>query len=172
MTEPTPPNKFIDQKEPTRSRPIPQSELDFNLMTTNTEWGGVYIPERLKAKLQKEYRIVDAGGNTIGIHKEALWDLLGFYTRDMRLANLSTLNNEVQYCQYFLDLANDFLRTDFIEPFLICLSRVATVLELSQSKGGFLRKRMNTLTQEHYQQEIAPKSKGFFGMGNKGGEQK
>jgi hypothetical protein len=30
---------------------------------------------------------------------------------------------------------------------------------------------MNTLTQEHYQQEIAPKSKGFFGM-NKGGEQK
>jgi hypothetical protein len=45
------------------------------------------------------------------------------------------------------------------------------VLELSQSKGGFLRRRQNTLTQEHFQQELAPPKKNLFGLGagkNKG----
>jgi hypothetical protein len=149
-----------------KSRPIPQSELDFNLMTTNTEWGGQYIPEVLKSKLQREYIEVRADGKQY-IKKEGLWELLGFYTRDMRLANLSEFNGEMAYCVYYLDLANDFLRDDFIEPFLICLSRAATRLELSQSKQGFLRRRMNTLTQEHYQQELEPKKKNFFGMAKK-----
>lgn len=148
-------------------RPIPQSDLDFNLMTTNTEWGSHFIPNSLKDKLSKHY-VVSKDGKKY-LKKEGMWELLGFYTRDLRLANLSHVIGEVTYCQYFLDLANDFLRADFTEPFLICLSRVATVLELSQSKGGFLRRRMNTLTQENFRQEIEPKKKNFFGM-NKGGE--
>lgn len=156
---------FIPQyqdKKPTR--PIPQSDLDFNLMTTNTEWGGAYIPDELKKKLSKLYLVENVDGSVVQ-EKEQLWELLGFYTRDLRLANLSSFNGEHTYCQYHLDLANDFLREDCIMPFLICLSRVATVLELSQSKNGFLRRRMNTLTQEHYSQEFEPpKKKNFFGI--------
>jgi hypothetical protein len=57
-----------------------------------------------------------------------------------------------------------------IEPFLICLSRVATLLEISQSKGGFLRKQMNTLRMENMQGEIEPPKKSLFGVGkNKDG---
>lgn len=145
-------------------RAIPQSELDFNLMTTNTEWGSAYIPEELRNKLSKMVMYDGEDGNKF-FAKEQLWDLLGFYTRDMRLANLS--GGELTYCQYYLDLANDFLRCDFIEPFLVCLSRVATVLELSQSKAGFLRKRMHTLTQEHYQESVEPKKNTFFGVKQK-----
>ena len=34
-------------------------------------------------------------------------------------------------------------------PFLISLSRVATIIEISQSKNGFLRKQMNTMTNKN-----------------------
>ena len=148
-----------------RRRAIPISDLDFNLMTTNTEWGGQYIPEELRRKLQRDYIEVINGQQYL--KKEGLWEMLGFYTRDMRLGNLSEFNGELNYCTYYLDLANDFLRDDFVEPFLISLSRAATILELSQSKKGFLRRRMGTFTQEHYQQELDPKKKNFFGMGKK-----
>jgi hypothetical protein len=100
------------------------------------------------------------------VSKESLWGLLGFYTRDMRLANLSTFNGEVEYCQYFTDLAGDFLQTNMVEPFIICLQRVATILELSQSKSGFLRRKMNTFTQESIRKgfDDEPPKKQLFGV--------
>jgi len=158
----------------TKNRILPRNELDFNLMTTEGEWGKDYINSELRERLNKYFvkrdsegkQIFDNEGNLIG-SKKSLWEMLGFYTKDMRLANLSYLNNEIQYCQYFLDLAGDFLNMDMIEPFIICISRVATVLELSQSKGGFLRRRMHTLTTESMSGELEPQKKSLFGSGNK-----
>lgn len=151
-------------------RPVPQSDLDFNLMTINTEWGSTTIPEELKEKLSKRFYVRDQTGKVATdetgkpyVNKEALWELLGFYTRDMRLGNLS--NTELNYCQYYLDLANDDLRMDYIDAFLICLSRVATVLELSQSKRGFLRKIIQTFIQKRTDTLVEPKKKSFLGLG-------
>ena len=54
------------------------------------------------------------------------------------------------------------------EPFINCISTVAGVLETSQSKGGFLRRRQNTFTQEHFQSELdGPKKKSLFGKNQK-----
>ena len=131
-------------------------------MTTESVWGKPEVSQELKNKLNKYFMELDSEGNkkiTIG----SLWGLLGYYTRDMRLANLSLWNGEVNYCQYYLDLANDFLQAEMIEPFLICLSRVATMLELSQSKGGFLRKQMNTLRTESKHGELEPPKKKLLG---------
>lgn len=149
-------------------RVSPQSELDFHLMTTDGVWGKAEVSQELKNKLNRYYYIKDEKGNN-KIDSSSLWGLLGFYTRDMRLANLSLWNGEVAYCQYYLDLANDMLQAEMIEPFLICLSRVATMLELSQSKGGFLRRMMNTLRTEHLQGELDPPKKRLFGDKNKKG---
>ena len=146
----------------TSNRVLPRSDLDFNLMTTNGVWGTKDINPELQARLMKYYAYKDENG-AVKIDKSSLWSLLGFYSRDLRLANLSTWNGEVFYCQYYLDLSADFLREDMIEPFLICLSRVASVLELSQSKGGFLRRRMNTFSQENITGELEPKKKTLFG---------
>lgn len=167
----------MGEKDPTNKtntiyktvRPIPHSDLDFNLMTTNTEWGSGFIPDGLREKLSKSYEVRKIIDNKEYLEYESqdLWALLGFYTRDLRLANLSVVYGEVAYCQYYLDLANDFLREDFIEPFLISLSRVATICELSQSKGGFLRRRMNTFTQEHIARDLEPKKKNLMGMNSK-----
>ena len=157
-------NNQPNYKDTIKSRPIPQSELDFNLMTTNTEWGGRDIPEDLKEKLIKYSEVKNNAGELQGYRPNNHWTEMGFYTRDFRLANLSDMKGELFFVRYYDELANDFLKDGFIEPFTIALSRSANVLETSQSKGGFLRKRMNTLTQEHYQQELEPKKKNFFGL--------
>lgn len=143
-------------------RPLPTSELDLNLMLTNSVWGEGEVSEELKEKLTKYYTVKDASGKQT-VQKEKLWGLLGFYTRDMRLGNLSEWNNELQTCRYMIDLANDFLSCDMIEPFLISLSRAATILETSQSKQGFLRTKTNTLRHENINQTLEPPKKALFG---------
>jgi hypothetical protein len=145
-------------------RATPQSDLDLNLMMTDSVWGKPEINQELKDKLSKYYSNGKVGDDgKIQVTKESLWGLLGFYTRDMRLANLSSIDNELQTCRYMIDYANDLLLVNLVEQFLIALSRAATILETSQSKRGFLRIQMNTLRQEHLTQQIEPPKKGFFG---------
>lgn len=148
-------------------RVLPRSEVDFNMLMTDTVWGSQYINKDLREKISRYYVSKDKDGKDV-LKKENMWGLLNFYTRDMRLANLD--NKELFYCRYYLDLGGDFLQVDMIEPFLICLSRVASVLETSQSKKGFLRKRMNTITSEQYSSDFEPKKKTLWGKNNSGGE--
>ena len=148
-------------------RSVPHNEIDLQMQLTDPKWGH-NVPIELKEKLSKIKGYMQTEGGYVEV-KEQLWGLLSFYTRDVRLGNLSYIMGEVEYCRYYLDLANDLLREDYIEPFLTCLSRVATVLELSQSKGGFLRKIFSTIKQEHYREEKEPKKRNLFG-GKSGGE--
>lgn len=159
------------QEDVVVSRPLPTNDLDLNLMLTNSVWGSREVPQELKDKLMRYYQDIDEKGETT-VTKASLWGLLGFFTRDMRLGNLSSFDNELQTCRYHIDLANDLLTVDMIEPFLVALSRSASILETSQSKGGFLRRMMNTIRQEHVQQQLEPPKKKFFGGGqqeNRGG---
>lgn len=159
-------------------RQTPTSELDLNLMLTDSVWGKSEMNEDLKNKLKKHYLQRDEKGKPVYTKQAdgtfiplgttaSLWGLLGFFTRDMRLGNLSAFDNELFTCRYHIDLANDLLSVDMCEPFLIALSRSATILETSQSKSGFLRKIMNTLTQRHIKQELEPPKKGMFGSKEK-----
>jgi len=143
-------------------RDVPHNEMDLQMQLTNPKWGHE-VPEELKEKLSaiKGYAKTE-NGEYVEV-KDQLWGLLSFYTRDVRLGNLSTMWGEVEYCRYYLDLANDLLRENYVQSFLTCLSRVATVLELSQSKGGFLRKLINTIRQEHLREEREPKKRNIFG---------
>lgn len=160
--------------QPSR-RTVPLNDLDMSYMTTNSVWGQSEVSEDLRKKLSKlefvkdEHGdiIKDENGNPVAVYKDSLWGLLAFYTRDMRLANLSTFNGEVAYCQYHIDLASDLLQSDMIGAFLIALSRAATILELSQSKGGFLRNKQNTFTQENVSRDEGNQKKSLFGMGGK-----
>lgn len=152
-------------EEQNEFRSVPLNDLDLNLRLTNSSWGlNSEISPELKEKLSKYWIQTDEEGKQF-INKKSLWGELSFLTRDLRLANLS--EEELIFVRYHLDLAGDMLNCDYIEPFLIAISRVASVLETSQSKKGFLRKAMNTLRQETYKQEIEPPKKSFFG-GNKG----
>lgn len=162
------------QQNPTNQRAIPLSDLDFELMTINTEWGGQNVPHELKESLTENYTIKeqdDKGNITERQVQQPTWQSLGFYTRDQRLGNLDRMRGEVEFVRYYNDLANDFLQAQeglslqcsFKKPFLICLSRGANILETSQSVNGFMRRRLNTMTHESFQQNTEPPKKTFFG---------
>jgi len=143
-------------------RTLPTSELDLNMMLTNAVWGRPEVSNELKERLMKHYSETGTDGKVV-VTSGSLWGLLGFYTRDMRLANLSEWNKELQTCRYMIDLANDYLSENMVEPFIIALSRAVNIMETSQSKQGFLRKQMNTITQKHQTQSMDPPKKQFFG---------
>lgn len=155
-------------EEQTNKRWIPQNELDYALMTTDSVWGKSEVPYELRNKLNKYFLGKDKDGKQ-EITKESMWGLLGFFTRDMRLGYLNEWNGELAYCQYMLNLANDLLQENMTSSFLVALSRVATILELSQSKKGFLRRNMNTFVQENIHKEQEPPKKSLFGIGKQQG---
>ena len=142
-----------ENNKPQQRRVLPQNELDFYLLTTNSQWGGSEIKDRLD--------------NKEGDEENMYWNLLAFYSRDLRLANLSVWDGELNYSRYYLDLAKDLLHVGLKKPFSTALGLAATVLETSQSKGGFLRRRMGTVTSE-YREEVEPPKRSLFGMGTKG----
>jgi len=129
-----------------RPRNVPMSDLDLQMQMTEPQWGKE-VPPELKERLTKVYGHLDETGQLVVTGKEALWELLGFYTKDMRLANVN--DTQLEYCKYYIDLAGDALREGYISSFMTALSRAVTVLELSQSRAGFLRNRTNTITSEN-----------------------
>lgn len=156
----------------TDQRQMPTSDLDAQMMVTNSVWGRSDVPTELKNRLAKNFAVTDQNGEQMYdkdgnpiVTIDSLWGILGHYTRDMRLANLDSWGNELILCRYMIDLATDYLTENMVEPFITALSRAVTILETSQSKGGFLRKQMNTLTQVHKSQQLEPPKKGFLGKG-------
>ena len=146
-------------------RQVPQSDLDFNLMTTDPVWGSEHVSPQLQKMLSETYEGIDKYGN-VKYSEHKLWGVLNYYTRDIRLGNLDRWL-DIPYVEFYLNLAGDFLQSKMIRPFLIALSRAATRIELSQSKGGFLRRRMSTVTKESFSKDMfEPPKKNIFG-GNK-----
>lgn len=143
-------------------RNVPTSGLDFNLMLTNSVWGGSEVSPELKEKLTQYFQ----QKGTANLLARSGWGTLSYFTRDLRLGNLE--QSELDYCRHYLDLAGDLLKVDMIEPFIISLSRTASITETSQSKKGFLRKILNTIRSENVNQQLEPPKKSLFG-GNKVG---
>jgi len=147
-------------------RRIPVSELDFNYMVVDTKWGKDDIPQSLKDLLTKKKAKVlpkgvfytdeenntrESDGTIIVTETVEHWGKLGIYTQDMRLGNLSRALGEHKHCQYYTDLAQDLISSGMTKSGSTSLSRTASVLELSQSANGFLRKNMR----EHIRKETS-----------------
>ena len=161
---------------------VPASELDFSMSMTEPVWGKDEVNDALQESLTKEYNEYDRNGDLVinadgsaKLIKKPLWNMLGFFTRDMRLSNLSPGNvwkgepDEVAYCEYYLNLASDLHSEEYDECFHIMLERVAAKLELCQSKKGFLRNKMNTYTQENINETREPPKRSLMPGGFKGG---
>lgn len=167
------------EEERTQPRRVPTSDQDFNYMIVDTRWGKVDVPNELRKALEKEERkvIIHKGERYINESKEPviatqdivvyekkiMWDLLSFYTQDIRLGQLT--KDQETYVIYHLDLAGDCLHSNLTESFIIALSRAISVLETSQSRQGFLRWILTTLRKltkiEGLQEE--KKKRGLFG---------
>jgi len=143
---------------------VPYNELDLNFMITEPAWGRECPDELYQAVSKITSEAYEDANGVLVVDKEPLWGLLSYYTRDLRLGNLSGMSGELKYCQYWLDFAGDLLREDYIQSFLSALARVITLLELSQSKNGFLRRRQGTITSERISKDSnEPNKKGWLG---------
>jgi len=144
---------------------VPESQLELSMLYTNPVWGSdKEINESFRNKTTKTIQFVNKeNGEVIKTTKERLWEGLQFFTRDLRLGNLSS--SEVKICDYYLNLAGDLLKENYLDVFIIALSRVASTIELSQSRGGFLRKRLNTFTKENRDSFETTKKSGLFHQG-------
>lgn len=159
---------------------MPMNDLDLQMMVTDPAWSDELTPD-LKKKLQVKARNsealkiqlqdkVDAG---IISEEEAsilykqdikkeLSGLLGYYKRDLRLGNLSRINGEYDRVVAYLDMAGDCLDAGLSQSFILFLRRAINPIEVSQSKGGFLRKLFSTARIEHANDSNDDK-RGFFG---------
>jgi len=162
-------------------RQIPANELDFQLQLTNSVWGNPNISPELKEKLKYiiknqykkgDIRVNEITGELEEVNKDinieekaSLWGLLNFYTRDFRLGNLD--KKQFEYCRFYADYASIMLKENMVAPFLICIGRIASVLELSQSINGFVRKQLNTITTEQKVEETSPEKKDLLGRPKK-----
>jgi hypothetical protein len=151
------------------NRQVPLNDLDLQYLLTQPAWGKDDIPQELKDHLTQIIgEVKDEHDQTQQIYAE-LWGLLGMYTKDIRLGNLSRVWGEVAYVQFYLDLAADCLTERYLRAFIKSISLAVTVLEVTQSAGGFLRKRQGTVTYEQHKREEEPAKQGLFGRKNKGG---
>jgi len=154
--------QFLIQK----SNAVPENALDFNMQMLDSLWGKARkINPELENKLKQNKSFLNLETNKTTVTTEDLWSLLGTYTRDLRLGNLD--KEEIILCEYYLNLAEDLLKEGYINSFIIALSRVASRVELSQSKYGFLRRRPNTLETNKTETTLEPKKKGLWNGGKK-----
>lgn len=143
-------------------RQVPTNSLDLEYMLTDNDWGKD-VPPELKQALTRTKIIkvlnTDTGKISYDYEEKNLWQLLAFYNKELRLANINLI--ELQFCQFWIDLAGDLLSDDMPLSFLTALRRAITVLELSQSKAGFLRIRQQTITTEEKKIEEKAQDQGF-----------
>lgn len=144
---------------------IPENNLELSMLYTNPVWGSDQeINQSFRDKTTKTIQFVNSEtGALIKTTEDKLWEQLQFFTRDLRLGNLT--GSEIKTCEYYLNLSADFLKEKYLDAFIISLSRVASIIELSQSRGGFLRKRLNTFTKESHESYDLPKKSGLFHTG-------
>jgi hypothetical protein len=152
---------------------IPVNDTEYMSRVTEPGWGKTQdIPVSFDNSLKRRvyYRdeegnlYLDKNGNPV-FDETSIWEMISFYTRDVRLGNLSELNNEMTVVRYYLKLAGDLLVEGYPESSIISLSEAINILETSQSKGGFFRKRQGTITQEQQYEEKGKKS--LFDLGRK-----
>jgi hypothetical protein len=144
---------------------IPVNDTEYMSRVTEPGWGKTEeIPRSLDDDLKRRVYYEDEKGN-VSFVKTSVWAILGIFTRDIRLGNLSELNNELQRTRYYLKFTADLLMEGVIESSVVTLGEAVVILETSQSKNGFMRKQSSTITNEQHYEEKGKKS--LFDLGRK-----
>jgi len=157
-------NEYNNNQNNTRT--VPANDLDLQFQVTEPTWQQVSKGLDNKLSRSKGFTTVknDKGEDVKVEVREYLSGILAVYTRDMRLGNLSA--QEFEYVAYYVDLAVDLLEEGYASACVIALNKALSRLEISSSKGGFLRKLFRTARNENVLTSLEPPKKNPFG-GNK-----
>jgi len=158
---------MITQQKPPQqtARYVPANDLDLQMSITNPAWQEL-SPE-LRGKLVKQVGEKIIKGEKEKVYEE-LAGVLGIYTRDIRLGNISPITGEFDFIVYYLELAVDLLSVGMVESSITSLNKALSRLEPSSSRGGFVRKLLNTVRNENVNKTLEPEKRRI--MGKKMGE--
>lgn len=163
------------EKQATQQMKQPYTPLDSDWLQVEPAYGKESTPEfyerltAMKGKAEPMFnpdgtpKLDEHGRQVYAVEFKHLWDELGFFTRDLRLGNLSKMGGDVPYCEHYLALAGDVLSLGCPNSFTSAYRRVAGKLEISQSKGGFFRKNRNTARVERTTTENQGTKKSWVG---------
>ena len=161
--------------------PRPNTDLDFQAQLTDPFTSSPYVDVSFTNKFRKYVYVRDERGKIILdennkpqiVMEQDLWGILQLFNRDWRLGNIDK-KEEAVYIRHHINLTTDILNLlgdDFNQSAMVCFSYALCVNETSQSKGGFLRRMLNTFIHKTTQNDDEPKKKSFFssfGGKNKG----
>jgi hypothetical protein len=123
------------------STPMPYDKLEFQAQLINPTYG---IPSEYSQHAKDNMKVPDENGEI----ENLLANMNIIFKRDVRFGFLKRLHNEVNYVQEFIDFGSDLLSWKLKRSAATCITRAATVLEVSQSENGNLRKELNTFTKK------------------------
>ena len=138
---------------------VPYDKLEYDYSITETAWGKdtEYSPD------VKQRYTVNNDKNEV---KKLLQSYQTFFKRDVRLGNLDIF--EASYCRQYIDFAFDCQDEEFLQSAIVAHERAVDTLEISQSKGGFLRKNMNTFIKKEQKEMKDGNDKTLFGKPKEG----
>lgn len=161
---------------------MPGTDLDFQAMMLHSRWGSPELNPELKNILKHTRKIKMLKGSILINEKnekivleedtliptdQFLWNELGMFTTDFRLGKLD--KKDYKEAKYWAKLAFDCLHLRMYRAFTVAMSRLATLLELSQSVDGYLRELMGKRHNVEEKREIQESPNVLFAKKNKGG---
>jgi len=167
---------MVDEAEKTFRRIMPKSDLDLQMMLTEPQWGKVEAIKGAEERLQRYTKRKYLKGETLIVNgemyqfdqdtvhnsTESIWATLNaIFVRDLRLGKLD--RGEIANVRHYLDIAHDALQMQLPTACVTAMARVASLVEPSQSKSGWLRRLFNTLRQEKVETGFEPKKKSLLG---------
>lgn len=156
--------ELLTEDDEGNKRITPQSDLDYNMLVTNTAWGSDEISPQVKDSLSRQKVVTDEAGDKYLVN-DNLWGKMGYFTRDFRLSNLS--KKDYEKVVWWTEMVGVVGLEDMKKSTIYCFSQIAPTLEVSQSKDGWYREIMNTLTQVQRNENLEPKKTSLFGVGKK-----
>lgn len=152
-------------------RITPQSDLDYNMLITNTTWDSNQLSSEIKEALRRYRPVFDENGK-VKLDEEgrpvfAVWEgseKLRILTRDTRLSNLN--GTDYAFCNWWDSFAGGVnILGDFPRSTAYCLYQRDSRLNLAQSLKGWFRRIQATLFNENRNINEEPKKKSLFGGG-------
>jgi hypothetical protein len=150
-----------------RKRDMPLNELDLQMIMTEPNWSdageGLRDTFKQQVSLSQESQLYVNENQEVVVPDRNLLEIMEVFQRDLRLGNLRRKDGELERARFMMDLALDCFNEGYTEPCVLLLHRVATMIDTSQSDGGFLRNLFSTLIKKDVTEDITPKKRGLFG---------
>ena len=144
---------------------VPSNDTDLFIYTVDPAWSTEDINTDFEQPLLDENgkQVLDEHGRPVMVF--SFWHSLKFLKRDFRLGNLNAKYDDFEWMENRIQLAQNLLMLRdgaFKRLAPMALAPVIAIVELSQSRGGFVRNNFRTFSFKSENEEKSAAGGGFF----------